>query len=155
MTPAYWKLWNRVGRKIDRSDPDGCWPWAGYFDGYGYGQTKIGGRSGHCKAVHRLIWELVHEVELAPTQVVCHHCDNPPCANPGHLFVARRADNSADMVLKGRHFNQLKTHCPAGHQLGGDNLVWNRTAGRKPHRVCATCSRAAKRHYKAKQKAAA
>jgi hypothetical protein len=31
-----------------------------------------------------------------------HHCDNPPCVNPDHLFPGTDMDNYQDSIKKGR-----------------------------------------------------
>ncbi len=52
---------------------------------------------------HRLAWMIEHPFEtLGPGEIVCHHCDNPPCVRPEHLFRGTMADNMRDRDSKGR-----------------------------------------------------
>lgn len=85
----------------------GCWFWTGYILPSGYGQ--IFHRNRHYQT-HRLSWEFHHgpieghvaghpELEIC----VCHHCDNPRCVRPDHLFLGHDRDNHADMIAKGRN----------------------------------------------------
>lgn len=77
---------------------DECWPWTRCKHEFGYGKISVAGR---IELAHRLAWILTHG-EVPPGMCVLHTCDNPPCINPGHLFLGTVADNQRDMESKGR-----------------------------------------------------
>jgi HNH endonuclease len=88
-----------IGRHIDAAT--GCWNWQRCRNSAGYGVMKLGGRQGWIDRVHRLSFAL-HKGPVGPGDCVLHRCDNPPCFNPDHLFLGTKADNTKDMMAKGR-----------------------------------------------------
>lgn len=90
----------------DSAGPDACWPWTGPMFVTGYGQVSVQGRPEYG---HRLAYQ-VHRGTIPAGRVVRHRCDNPRCVNPAHLVLGSKADNSRDMVNRGRSCRGPKAH---------------------------------------------
>lgn len=116
-----------------------CWEWPpGRRTKAGYGQYRR-------RYVHRIVAALV----LGPItgKQVCHHCDNPPCYRPDHLFIGSHSENMADARRKGRAYIQPpSTACARGHPFDEANTY----VGTNGRQNCRQCSRdASKRRWHA------
>lgn len=93
------RFWARVEKTSN------CWLWTGTKSkSGGYGLLSVNGK--YVRA-HRFSFEL-HKKALGHKMEACHHCDNPPCVNPEHLFEGTHRDNMLDMKRKQRGLFKIK-----------------------------------------------
>lgn len=137
---AYDRRWlARVKAKTIVSEK-GCWVWQGWVTKQGYGLTAHRRKAAR---VHRKTFEILHSVNLAFEQHVCHSCDVKLCCNPDHLWLGDNGANMLDLVNKGGHYWRNRTHCPKGHEYTPENTyVRPATAGQRAgSRSCKECQR--------------
>lgn len=118
-----------------------CWEWQAANNGLGYGQLNFRGKRW---SAHRLSYE-AHYGPIPPGRVVRHRCDNRACVRPDHLEVGTHADNSRDMIQRGRSSRHRadRTHCPSGHAFDEVNTYW--WNGCRQCRACKDAHQARKR----------
>ena len=80
-----------------------CWLWTGATDSKGYGKISVDS-SGRLMSAHRLSYIFKYG-KILDGLCVLHHCDNPLCVNPEHLFLGTQADNIKDMDSKRRRIS--------------------------------------------------
>lgn len=91
--PIYQRFWDT----LDKSGE--CWLWTGAINQHShYGRLTVAQKD---LWAHRVAWELTHG-PVPHGLLVLHRCDVRTCCRPEHLFLGTAADNSADMVTKGR-----------------------------------------------------
>lgn len=90
------RFWAKVGEPNER----GCREWIGARDKNGYGRfTPHFGQKQ--EAAHSFAYQLT--VGPIPAGLwVLHHCDNPPCVEPSHLYAGTAVDNARDRKVRGR-----------------------------------------------------
>ena len=130
---------DRFWDKVDVRSSGDCWEWKRSKSWNGYGKfwdgTKIEG-------AQRMAWRLAHG-DIPHGLYICHHCDNPGCCNPNHLFAGTQMDNMADMKQKGR------SHRNRGVKLNIDEVFEIRrlySAGGITHREIGKMFNISRRH---------
>ena len=101
---------NRHGGRMTREEliaaleaatgPNDCWIWPRAKDRAGRGRLWVAGR---LMLAHRAVWE-AKRGPVPEGMLLCHHCDNPSCVNPKHLYVGTHKDNMRDMRVRRRAF---------------------------------------------------
>lgn len=111
------RFWSKVNKDgpVPQHRPDigACWVWHAGTYRYGYGKFFFMG--GEIPA-HRFSF-LTENGGIPAGACVLHHCDNPSCVRPEHLFLGSRNDNNQDKLKKGRQ--------PHGEKVGGARLTPN------------------------------
>jgi hypothetical protein len=98
----------RFARFTERA-PNGCLLWTGSRfapngaeQGYWVGQFRYLGKT---ELAPRVAFHMAHG--RWPEPCCLHRCDNGLCVEEAHLFEGTKADNTADMLAKGRQYHRI------------------------------------------------
>lgn len=109
------KFWGDVDSDEDQ---ERCWPWMGFRTPEGYGRFYDHG----CQLVaSRVAWEL-HNNEALGERMACHHCDNPICCNPHHIYAGDAKSNATDAAAR----NLLNSGRQCGESHTSARMTWNK-----------------------------
>lgn len=92
------EAWLLERRYVDAKT--GCWNYLGPRGGH-RSNLKIDGLNLNAPQIAAMVY-LNHQPDGTMRICVCHHCDNPRCFNPEHLFLGTQSDNCQDRSQKGR-----------------------------------------------------
>lgn len=112
ITPPAERFWAKVTQDgpvpEHRPQLGSCWLWIGGKRRRGYGIFWL--NDGQTLGAHQFAY--LNQVGQIPDgHSVLHHCDNPSCVRPAHLFTGTPADNMADKTAKGRANQPVGERC--------------------------------------------
>jgi hypothetical protein len=124
-------FWERANKA------EGCWLWSGSLNDDGYGILRR--LSAHRYAYELLVGPIPDGMEID------HVCSVRKCVNPAHMEAVTHTENIRRSWVRGNcenrrntlaEMHKSKTHCPHGHALSGENLVFDTQSGARRCRIC-------------------
>lgn len=89
----------RFWSHVDIGAPEECWEWQASLHTSGYGRFKI---ASYTTMMANRVSLVIHTQTEPHGMFALHHCDNPKCCNPHHLYWGTAADNMRDRADRGR-----------------------------------------------------
>jgi hypothetical protein len=127
----------RFWEKVDTTGE--CWVWtASTYRRMPYGRFQ---HRGAPVLAHRFSYAM-HHGSITPGKFVLHHCDNPSCVRPAHLYEGDAHLNMQDALRRGRRDKPLKEACAHGHPYTPETTYTHPVRG---YRVCRVCKSERKR----------
>ena len=90
-------LTKRFWDYVDIQSENDCWEWKGSKTKSNYGLMWWNGKLHYA---HRISLSILND--LSEELQANHHCDNPSCVNPKHLYAGTQMENMMDMVSRNR-----------------------------------------------------
>lgn len=110
---------SEIIERVEGASGDGCWIWPRAQDATGRGRLWLNGK---IMLAHRAVWTL-RVGPIPDGKILCHHCDNPSCVRPSHIYVGTHADNMRDM--KDRRRSMAKRNPALASRLGRNAGLMN------------------------------
>lgn len=99
---GYWREY--IDKRTRTNPKTGCHEWFKRVNPGGHGVFRTGKytpryekKAPPALLVHRVSWAIANG-EDPGGRLICHRCDNPPCANPAHLYAGTHKDNAQDIL---------------------------------------------------------